>query len=60
MGVDFVPTLMWFMNGVQDPLVWHQGVRVKGESVEKGVSRVVERIKGSNEVGLEEDSDDGW
>lgn len=43
-----------------DAVVWHQGVMVAGESVEKGVGRVVERIKGSNEVGLEEDSDEGW
>jgi hypothetical protein len=60
MDVSFVPMLMWFMDGVQDALVWHQGVSVAGESVEKGVSRVVERIKGSYEVGLEEDSDDDW
>jgi hypothetical protein len=60
LDVSFVPTLMWFMDGVQDALVWHQGVSVAKESVEKGVSRVVERIKGSHEVGLEEDSDDDW
>jgi hypothetical protein len=60
LDVSFVPTLMWFMDGVQDALVWHQGVSVEGESVEKGVNRVVERIKGSNEVGLDEDSDDDW
>jgi hypothetical protein len=41
-------------------MVWHQGVAVEGESVEKGVNRVVERLKGSNEVGLDEDSDDDW
>jgi len=60
LDVSFVPTLMWLMDGVQDALVWHQGVSVEGESVEKGVGRVVERIKGSNEVGLESDSDDDW
>jgi hypothetical protein len=32
---------------------------VEGESVEKGVSRVVERIKGSYEVGAE-GSDSDW
>jgi hypothetical protein len=32
---------------------------VEGESVEKGVSRVVERMKGSYEVGAE-DSDSDW
>jgi hypothetical protein len=60
LDINFVPTLMWFMDGVQDALVWHQGVSVEGESVEKGVSRVVKRLKGSHEVGLEEDSDDDW
>jgi hypothetical protein len=60
LDVTFVPTLMWYLDGVQDALVWHQGVMVEGESVEKGVNRVVERIKGSNEVGLESDSDDDW
>jgi hypothetical protein len=58
--ITFVPTLMWFMDGVMDPMVWHQGVCVEGESVEKGVNRVVQRLKGSNEVGLDEDSDDDW
>lgn len=34
---------------------------VEGESVEKGISRVVERVKGSYEVGAEmEDSDSDW
>ncbi|KAF2818714.1 hypothetical protein CC86DRAFT_375587 [Ophiobolus disseminans] len=60
LDVTFVPTLMWFTDAVMDAMVWHQGVMVRGESVEKGVGRVVERIKGSNEVGLEEDSDDDW
>ncbi|OAK94461.1 hypothetical protein IQ06DRAFT_85301 [Phaeosphaeriaceae sp. SRC1lsM3a] len=59
LDVTFVPTLMWFMDGVMDALVWHQGVQVEGESVEKGVKRVVERVKGSNEVGVE-DSDSDW
>jgi hypothetical protein len=60
LDITFVPTLMWFMDGVMDAMVWHQGVSVEGESVEKGVNRVVERLKGSNEVGLDEDSDDDW
>jgi hypothetical protein len=25
LGVDFVPCLMWYMDGVQDAVVWHQG-----------------------------------
>lgn len=60
LDVTFVPTLMWFTDGVMDALVWHQGVMVEGESVEKGVARIVERVKGSHGVGLESDSDDGW
>ncbi|KAF2034338.1 hypothetical protein EK21DRAFT_56664 [Setomelanomma holmii] len=60
LDVTFVPTLMWYLDGIQDAVVWHQGVMVEGEGVEKGVKRVVERIKGSNEVGLESDSDDDW
>jgi hypothetical protein len=60
LDVSFVPTLMWYNDSVQDALVWHQGVQVEGESVEKGVGRIVKRIKGSNEVGLESDSDDDW
>jgi hypothetical protein len=60
LDVTFVPTLMWYMDGVMDAMVWHQGVSVEGESVEKGVKRVVERIRGSNQVGLDEDSDDDW
>jgi len=60
LDVGFVPTLMWFTDGEMDAMVWHQGVAPAGESVEKGVARVVGRIKGSNEVGLEEDSDEGW
>lgn len=59
LDVTFVPMLMWFMDGVMDALVWHPGVQVAGENVEKGVKRVVERIKGSNEVGLD-DSDSDW
>lgn len=59
LNIDFVPTLMWFLDGTLDAVVWHEGVAVEGESVEKGVSRVVQRIKGSNEVGLE-DSDSDW
>jgi hypothetical protein len=58
--VSFVPTLMWFTDGSMDALVWHQGVAPLGESVEKGVARVVQRIKGSNEVGLESGSDSDW
>jgi len=57
--VNFVPMLMWYTDGVMDPIVWHQGVRVDGESVEKGVGRVVDRIKGG-EIGEEEDSDEDW
>lgn len=60
LGIDFVPTLMWFVGGVPDAVVWHRGVAVVGESVEKGVSRVVERIKGSSEVGVGEGSDSDW
>jgi hypothetical protein len=60
LDVCFVPMLMWYNDSVQDALVWHQGVRVGGESVEKGVERIVKRIMGSNEVGLETDSDDDW
>lgn len=59
LDVTFVPMLMWYMDGVMDALVWHPGVQVEGESVEKGVKRVVERIKGSNQVGLD-DSDSDW
>ena len=59
LDVSFVPTLMWFMDGVMDPIVWHEGVAVEGESVEKGVKRVVDRVKGA-EIGDEEDSDENW
>lgn len=58
LDVSFVPTVMWFMDGVMDAIVWHQGVQIEGESVEKGVSRVVERIKGA-EIG-ESDDDSDW
>ncbi|KAH7402865.1 hypothetical protein BKA66DRAFT_404755 [Pyrenochaeta sp. MPI-SDFR-AT-0127] len=58
LDVTFVPTLMWFMDGVMDAIVWHQGVAVQGESVEKGVGRVVDRIKGA-EIG-ESDDDSDW
>ncbi|KAH3948926.1 hypothetical protein HBI56_000870 [Parastagonospora nodorum] len=61
LGIDFVPCLMWYMDGVQDAVVWHQGCMVEGESVEKGISRVVERLKGSYEVGADmEGSDSDW
>jgi hypothetical protein len=59
LDVTFVPTLMWFMDGVMDDIVWHEGVAIEGESVDKGVKRVVDRIKGA-EIGEEEDSDDDW
>ncbi|KAF1944040.1 hypothetical protein EJ02DRAFT_452885 [Clathrospora elynae] len=59
LDVSFVPMLMWFMDGVMDPIVWHEGVAIEGESVEKGVERVVKRIKGA-EIGEEEDSDEDW
>jgi hypothetical protein len=59
LDVTFVPTLMWFVNGVMDAIVWHEGVAIEGESVDKGVKRVVDRIKGA-EIGEEEDSDDDW
>lgn len=59
LDVSFVPTVMWFTDGVMDAIVWHEGVRIEGESVEKGVGRVVERIKGG-EIGEEEDSDEEW
>lgn len=58
LDVSFVPTLFWFQDGVQDPIEWHEGVSIEGESVEKGVKRVVDRIKGA-EIG-EDDSDDDW
>ncbi|KAF2845330.1 hypothetical protein T440DRAFT_278591 [Plenodomus tracheiphilus IPT5] len=75
LDIAFVPTVMWFVDGVMDAIVWHEGVRVQGESVEKGVARVVERIKGGvmdaemdsdeewyaqGKKEKEEDSDDGW
>ncbi|CAN9152330.1 unnamed protein product [Alternaria alternata] len=58
LDVSFVPTLMWFMDGVMDAIVWHEGCAIEGESVEKGVKRVVDRIKGGDIAG--EDSDDDW
>jgi hypothetical protein len=59
LDVSFVPMLMWFMDGVMDAIVWHEGVAVEGESVGKGIKRVVDRIKGA-EIGDEEDSDEDW
>ncbi|KAF1838560.1 hypothetical protein BDW02DRAFT_390903 [Decorospora gaudefroyi] len=59
LDVCFVPMLMWFMDGVMDAIVWHEGVAIEGESVEQGVKRVVDRVKGA-EIGEEEDSDDDW
>lgn len=41
-----------------DAIVWHEGVRIEGESVAKGVQRVVDRIKGG-EIGGE-DSEEEW
>jgi hypothetical protein len=58
LDVSFVPMLMWFTDGDMDAIVWHEGVAVEGESVEKGVKRVVDRVKGA-EIG-DEDSDDDW
>ncbi|EMD89885.1 hypothetical protein COCC4DRAFT_125182 [Bipolaris maydis ATCC 48331] len=58
LDVSFVPTLMWFRDGVMDPIVWHEGVAIEGESVERGVKRVVDRVKGGDIAG--EDSDDDW
>jgi hypothetical protein len=58
LDVSFVPMLMWFTDGVMDAIVWHEGVAVEGESVEKGVKRVVDRVKGADIAG--EDSDDDW
>ena len=58
LDVSFVPTLMWFMDGVMDAIVWHEGCAIEGESVERGVKRVVDRIKGGDIAG--EDSDDDW
>jgi hypothetical protein len=26
LGIDFVPCLMWYMDGVMDAVVWHQGM----------------------------------
>lgn len=61
LDVTFVPTIMWFMDGVMDAMVWHPGVMVEGESVEKGVERVVGRIRGSEGTGVEgEGSDSDW
>ncbi|OAL52775.1 hypothetical protein IQ07DRAFT_610349 [Pyrenochaeta sp. DS3sAY3a] len=57
LDVSFVPTLLWFVDGVQDAIVWHEGVRIEGESVEAGVKRVVDRIKGAELGGSDEDSD---
>lgn len=56
--VTFVPMLMFFNDGVMDPIVWHEGVAMEGESVEKGVKRVVDRVKGAEIAG--EGSDDDW
>jgi hypothetical protein len=58
LDVSFVPMLMWFTDGVMDAIVWHEGVAVEGESVERGVKRVVDRVKGADIAG--EDSDDDW
>jgi hypothetical protein len=64
LDVTFVPTLMWFMDGIMDAIVWHEGVAVEGESVEKGIKRVVDRIKraevGKDDEEEEADSDDDW
>ncbi|KAF1914046.1 hypothetical protein BDU57DRAFT_558950 [Ampelomyces quisqualis] len=60
LDVTFVPTLMWFIDGVMDAVVWHPGVSVEGESVAKGVERVVQRIRGREGVGIEEGSDSDW
>lgn len=57
LDVSFVPTVMWFVDGNVDAIVWHEGVRIEGESVDKGVSRIVERIKGAEIGGSESDSD---
>lgn len=57
--VTFVPTVMWFVDGVMDAIVWHEGVRIGGESVEKGVERVVDRVKGGV-MDAEMDSDEEW
>lgn len=59
LNVDFVPTLMWFMDGQMDAIVWHDGVRVQGETVSKGVSRVVKRIK-STYMNVSGDEDSDW
>lgn len=56
--ITFVPTLMWFTDGHADPIVWHEGVAIDGETVERGVKRVVDRVKGGDIAG--EDSDDDW
>ncbi|KAH9868776.1 hypothetical protein J1614_007850 [Plenodomus biglobosus] len=59
LDISFVPTVMWFADGVMDAIVWHDGVRVQGESVEDGVKRVVDRIKGGV-MDAEMDSDEEW
>lgn len=58
LDIDFVPTLMWFTDGVMDAIVWHEGVRIEGESVATGVKRVVERVKGGDITG--QDSEEEW
>ncbi|CBX94669.1 hypothetical protein IAQ61_009352 [Plenodomus lingam] len=59
LDISFVPTVMWFLDGVMDAIVWHEGVRVQGESVKDGVRRVVDRIKGGV-MDAEMDSDEEW
>ncbi|KAL6703700.1 hypothetical protein ACN47E_009394 [Coniothyrium glycines] len=58
LDIDFVPTLMWFTDGVMDAIVWHEGVSIEGESVATGVKRVVDRVKGGDITG--EDSEEEW
>lgn len=57
--ITFVPTVMWFVDGAMDAIVWHDGVRTAGESVEKGIARVIERVKGGV-MDAEMDSDEEW
>jgi hypothetical protein len=59
LDTTFVPTLLWFNDQVQEGLVWHQGVRVPGESVGQGIGRVLDVIA---QARVEEDDgyDDAW
>lgn len=59
LDTTFVPTLLWFNDQVQEALVWHQGVRVPGESVGQGIGRVLDVIARAR-VEDEDGYDDAW